>query len=136
MVHTFLFRLKPSRRCIHFLLFQKTVLLINFIIEVQNNKNSAEICGTVSRYLSQTFSTQNKNWIILKLTFSRPNMNQSAVLWTVGAFDILRLDSDPCLCLLLKHKKVCTDQKMLEITGSYRHPLYLHVRSWLHCRSK
>ena len=39
-----------------------------------------------------SFSTKNKNGIILKLTFSPPNMNQSA-LCTVGAFDISRLDS-------------------------------------------
>ena len=116
MVHTFLFRLKPSRRCIHFLLFQKTVLLINFIIEVQNNKNSAEICGTVSRYLSQTFSTKNKNWIILKLTFSPSNMNQSTICCTARAFDILRLDSGVPLCLLFKHKKVCSDQREI---GNY-----------------
>ena len=56
---------------------------------------------TVTIYLS----TKNKNGIILKLTFSRPNMNQSAVLWTVGAFNILRLDSDPVFVYCLNTKR-------------------------------
>ena len=33
-----------------------------------------------------SFSTKNKNGIILKLTFSPPNMNQSAVLWELLIF--------------------------------------------------
>ena len=67
-----------------------------------------------------SFSTKNKNWIILKLTFSRSNMNQSSltVCCTVRAFDILRLDSGLSLCLLFKHKKVCSDQRDWKLQGA------------------
>ena len=63
-----------------------------------------------------SFSTKNKNWIILKLTFSPSNMNQSTICCTARAFDILRLDWGVTLCLLFKHKKVCSDQREI---GNY-----------------
>ena len=92
---TSLFRLKPSPRCSHFLLFQKTVLLINFIIEVQNNKNSAEICGTMSRYLSQPKQKLDNFKINIFASKYEP------VHCTVEAFDILRLYWGPALSLFI-----------------------------------